>query len=85
MSRALLDAFRLADTPPCDKFSCSQRRRCSDDNLACSAFEFYVSTGEVLHPFTRVRLSPSGMGRPTIRMGEQADPTRAGFERLFSD
>ena len=85
MSRALLDAFRLADTPPCDKFSCSQRNRCSDDELACSAFDFYVNTGEVLHPYMRIRTAPSGKGRPTMRMGEQAEPTRAIYERLFSE
>lgn len=85
MSRALLDAFRLADTPPCDKYSCSQRSRCSDDELACSAFEFYVNAGELVHPFTVVRTSLSGKGRPIMRMREQAEPTRVIFERLFSE
>jgi hypothetical protein len=43
-------AFRAAGSPPCDKYGCSSRAVCAAQLKACSAFVYFVRTGEARPP-----------------------------------
>lgn len=78
-ARHLLDALRSVSEPPCVTHACSQRDRCAAEELACSAFEFYVKTGTALHPNMEVRIPASGFGNSRKVYGDSPKPTRERF------
>lgn len=68
--------FNAEPPAPCEKFACSHRSRCSEDELACTSFLNYVATGRVAHPhihFTEGK-SPQTLDAtvPTREIYEQA-------------
>lgn len=83
--RHFFDALRSVSEPPCVTHACSQRDRCAAEELACSAFEFYVNTGQALHPNMEVRIPASGRGNPRRVYGDSAKPTRERFLAMAAE
>lgn len=80
----LLDAVAGVGDPSCDRGGkCSLRKRCAGEQLACSAFVYWVDTGRALDP--RMVVPRRVTWRLQPKMGERPLPTRAIYEAMSRD
>ena len=72
---SLAAALLEAPITPCERFSCTHRTQCSEQELACTAFLHYVQTGKTCHP----HLHFTGKGERPVPT-TSVMPTRAIFD-----
>jgi len=79
----LLKALENEGQTPCRKFGCTKFQACADEQLACTAFAYFVQTGRTVHPFNFV--SPRATGKDRLEYVGQVHPTRKLFEDIQHD
>ena len=82
MNKELEKALAAAAVEPCTAYSCSRRRDCAEQKLACEAFVYYVTTGRTVHPLMTFKTTERGQKPLNVLSSTQA-PTRKFYERVF--
>ena len=81
--KTLLKALDQQGEAPCTKFACPKFTACAEGRLACSAFAYYVQSGNAVHPFNEVAHRARGTGRLIFR--GSVEPTRELYNEVESD
>lgn len=82
MNNSLIDAFKSMPPSPCDAYSCSFRKKCATEKLACEAFVHYVSTGRTVHPMMQFR-GTADKRRAANVLDKTQSPSHVLYYRLF--
>ena len=84
MNKELEKALAAAAVEPCTAYSCSRRRDCAEQKLACEAFVYYVTTGRTVHPLMTFNTTENGQKPLNVLKGPH-NPTRKMYERIFKE
>lgn len=55
----IFEAIRATKPPPCEYYRCLYYSRCAEKLLACKAFQFYVTLGRVVNPYSENNIGPN--------------------------
>ena len=71
------------NAPPCEKYNCVFYKACKKMTLACEAFQYYVSTGNTVHPGTIWVSHDKRWSMKKARIKKRVIPRRKISLRIF--
>jgi len=82
MNNSFVEALKSIPPTPCDTYSCSYRKKCATEKLACESFVHYVSTGRAVHPMMLFK-GTADKRRAANVLDKTQSPTHELYYRLF--
>lgn len=80
---SFIKAVEAEGPPPCEQYACALYMDCASQSMCCTAFAYYVRTGETLHPFIDIPERSTKKSEREFR--DKPYPSRAIFLAVQED